>query len=377
MNNLVFNVEFLSDIILQASSNNEGNISNLDFIPGSNFLGMAARNYNKFEDAFNVFHTSSIRFGEANILKDEKCTYKMPLSYFHEKLDEKEVYNHHHIQNFSKFTQLKQMRNSYITKDKEVINLSYSYSQKSAYDSTTRRSKDSKMFGYESLSKGTRWQFTLKYDDNISKHDLDLVKSSLLGVKRLGKSKSSQYGQVKITLAGKLENIEKDNLKDELVLYANSRIALIDNEGNATYDLKYLCSGLVDENILYAKSQIRTSLFTPYNGARQTKDYERLVINKGSVIILKNITQSQINKIKDGVGAYLNEGFGEILINPVFLEDKDEFTIKKDLKESIKRIDLSEKIEKTFVNSTMQFLVNKHNSKINRLDLDKEVSKFI
>ena len=45
MSKIVFQVEFLSDIILQASSNTQGNIEQLDFIPGSNFLGMVAKDY--------------------------------------------------------------------------------------------------------------------------------------------------------------------------------------------------------------------------------------------------------------------------------------------------------------------------------------------
>jgi hypothetical protein len=39
MRELVFQVEFKSDIVLPASSNTEGKIDQLDFIAGSNFLG--------------------------------------------------------------------------------------------------------------------------------------------------------------------------------------------------------------------------------------------------------------------------------------------------------------------------------------------------
>jgi hypothetical protein len=54
MNKLTFKIEFLSDIVLQASSNTQGNIELLDFIPGSNFLGMVAKNYNNFENSFDI-----------------------------------------------------------------------------------------------------------------------------------------------------------------------------------------------------------------------------------------------------------------------------------------------------------------------------------
>lgn len=83
----LFEVEFLSDIVLLATSNTEGSSVDLDFIPGSNFLGMVAREYDKFEDSFAVFHSGKVRFGDATILQENRPTYKAPLSYFHQKLD--------------------------------------------------------------------------------------------------------------------------------------------------------------------------------------------------------------------------------------------------------------------------------------------------
>jgi len=374
MKELVFQVEFLSDIVLPASSNNEGNIEQLDFIPGSNFLGMVAANgvYEKFEESFKVFHSGDVKFGDATLLKDDKPTYKMPLSYFHEKLDDKELFNHHHIKDFSKFKQLKQKRSGYITVDKELVELEYNYSQKSAYDKEKRRSKDSSMYGYSAIPKGTKWQFSIKYD-KLSNNDLDFIKK-LEGTQRLGKSKSAQYGLVNITKPQEKEfeiNINKHN--GEVVLYTNSRLALIDEYGNPTYDLKYLFKGLEDTNIDYTKSQIKTSTFTPYNSARETKDYERVCINKGSVIVLKELSNISIPNF---VGAYQSEGFGEILINPSFLSNQDSFRLVVDSKDENK-LNQRKKLTQTFEDTTVQFLANRHNTSIDKLELANEVASFI
>ena len=59
----------------------------------------------------------------------------------------------------------------------------------------------------------------------------------------------------------------------------------------------------------------------------QTKTYERVVINAGSVIVLQNVSQSQIKNLEVGVGVYLSEGFGEVLLNPVFLEKEEKFSL--------------------------------------------------
>jgi len=221
MKEMIFQVEFLSDIVLPSTSNTEGNIQNLDFIAGSNFLGMVARNYDKFEDSFNIFHSGFVKFGDAHILKDGKQTFKMPLSYFHKKLEDKRIYNHHLLteKEFKEFGQLKQKRNGYITANNEVIDIDYNYAQKSAYDKDKRRSKDSSMFGYSSLKAGTTWQFCIKYDDNISQNDLELLKTSIIGTKRLGKSKSSQYGLINISQIGQKEEIS-DKSSNNLILYA-------------------------------------------------------------------------------------------------------------------------------------------------------------
>jgi len=379
MKKLTFEIEFLSDIVLQASSNTEGNIELLDFIPGSNFLGMVAKNYDKFENSFDIFHSGKVRFGDATILYNDQKTYKIPLAYFHKKLDNSIIYNHHFLsdQDFKDLGQLKQKRNGYITKDLKTIEIDYNYSQKSAYDKKHRRSKDSSMYGYSSIPKGTTWQFEIKYSD-ISQEDLELLKSSIIGQQRLGKSKSAQYGLINVQeTKNNQESIEDNNIQDIVILYANSRIALINTEGNPTYDLRYICNGLTDENILYEKSQLRISNFTPYNGARATKDYEKVCINKGSVIVLKDISQSQLKQIKDGVGAYLSEGFGEFLINPVFVLQKDGFNLLTKENNGSKSKEKRKKIEKTFSNKIIQFLVNKHNNDIENLEIIDEVTDFI
>ncbi len=371
MKELIYRVNFLSDIVFPASSNTEGNIEKLDFIPGSNFLGMVAKNYGDFENSFAIFHSGKVRFGDATVLKDEKETYKMPLSYFHEKLDKKLLYNHHKIDDFSQFNQLKQLRSGYITDDLEVVNIEYNYAQKSAYDKEKRRSKDSSMFGYSAIKSGTIWQFSIKVDAEVSAHDLELLKSSIVGKKRLGKSKSAEYGLVKIEFIKELDKFENIQNSNEIVLYAKSRLALIDECGNPTYDLKYFCSDLKDTNIDYSKTQIKTSTFTPYNTKRQTKDYERVCINKGSVIVLNNLKDEQIEEIKNGVGAYLSEGFGEVLINPEFLDKNGFEFIKEDSKDN------SPNKKKPINSELARFLRQREDDKKEKLNLLSEVEKFI
>ncbi len=374
MKELVFQVTFLSDIVLPASSNTEGRIDQHDFIAGSNFLGMVATQYAQFQNSFDVFHSGKVRFGDATILHDGNPTYKMPLSIFKEKTDENKIINQI-TTSLDELKQAQQLRNGYITKECKLVHPDYSYSQKSAYDKEKRTSKEGQMYGYKSLKKGTIWQFAVKIDD-ISAEDEKLIIDTLESSSRLGRSKSAEYGQVKISY---LADATIDNIANtsngEVALYCNSRLALVDESGNPTYDLKFICDGLDASNINYDKTQIRTSTFTPYNGVRQTKDYERVCINKGSVIVLKDLTPKQLEQIKNGVGAYLSEGFGEIIINPSFLMTPN-FTLKKEQKNENPK-DKRVKITQTFTDDTVQFLVNRHNANIEMLDIANEVAEFI
>jgi len=380
MESLLFEVEFLSDIVLPASSNTEGNIEQLEFIPGSNFLGMVAKEYPEFQKrgtSFDIFHSGAVRFGDATLLVDEQEYIKMPFSLFHPKLNEKAIYHHHFLTENK--GQLEQMRKGYILPDMsdglKVKYIDYNYAQKSAYDTTNRRSKTSSMYGYSAIASGTKWQFVVRYDESrIRSDDIALIKSTLESSKRLGKSKSSQYGAINITYIGTRKN-SSETLKvtGEVILYAKSRLALVDKEGNATYDLNYLVEGA---NVVYDKCQIRTSFFTPYNGAMRTKTYERMVIEKGSVIVLESITPEQLIALQEGVGVYLAEGFGELLMNPKFLMQTREINLFKKEKKNKKK-DQRKEIRKSFTNKTVQFLVNRHNKSIKNLALADKVQKFI
>ena len=165
MRELIFEITFKSPIILQANSNTQGKINSLDFIPGSAFLGMAASRYGDFNDPFKIFHSGAVKFCDAAPIKDGKEFFKIPLSYFHEKLDDGKIYNHHLLNDseFKKFTQLKQMRSGYINDENEQLNMNLDFSQKSAYDKNKRRSMDSQMYGYEAFRAGMKWRFSVKF----------------------------------------------------------------------------------------------------------------------------------------------------------------------------------------------------------------------
>ena len=378
-----FKVTFLSDIVLHGSSNSEGNIETLDYITGSSFLGMVAKNYDEFAktfDTFDIFHSGKVRFGEATPYFENKTTYKVPFCFFAPKLDsdKKEVKNNHFIDYDNQAEldkQYKQIRSGYITSNFDYINLNHTYSQKAAYDKENRKSKDSSMFGYKAIKKGATWKFTIKFDKDLDEKIEKQVVENILGEKYLGKSKTAQYGKILIEELKdfKEENLENLNPKEITYVYINSSLALFNANGMPTFEPTIENLGLTNASINWEKTQIRTKKYTSYNFKRQTNDYTRLVIEKGSVIALKNVSNEDINILKNGIGGYLNEGYGEVLINPSFLLKEGSFSLNKTEKKEVKLDIQKEKVDDVLIS----FLGNKKESKNKTYTLGEEVQEFI
>lgn len=366
-----YKCKFLSDVVLQASSNTQGNVMLADFIAGSNFLGMVASGYNEFKDkAFSVFHSGDVRFGDGHIIVDDKESYKVPLSYFNLKIGEG-LYNRMHLSDEEEQTlrderkQLKQIRSGFMNDDGKYWKPSYNYAQKSKHNKKYRRSEDEGMFGYSALKQDTEWLFKVVYRDDTL---IDDVEKYLLGRKRLGKSKSSQYGQVFIEPMQNREKLETFTPNDDYTyLYLNSRVALVDTFGNPALTPTLENLGLEQGKIDWGKTQIKSSSYHPYNYTRKTKEYTRVVLDKGSVIALTGVSTTDKEKLEQGVGVYLSEGFGEIIVNPIFLKIKEPSLEEVSFKVGIQKE--SSKVDEELVN----FLKTKEENEEDKFAVASEV----
>lgn len=374
-----YKLTFLSDIVLQGSSNTQGKVETLDYITGASILGIVAKNYDKFENKTDIFHSQKVRFGEATLFDNNKECYKAPLCFFAPKndFDKQEVKNNHFIKyeiqkEIDK--QYKQIRTGYINSKLDYLTLDFAYTQKAAYDKTNRRAKDSSMYGYNSIQKGTSWIFSLKIDESISSNDSELLNNSLLGTRYLGKSKTSSYGKVKIE---ELEDFQKENIENPIqtvtnFIYIKSSLALFDENGMSTFTPTKENLGLENATINWERTQIKTKTFTPYNSQRECFDFSRNIIQRGSVIALENLSEKDIQTLKNGIGAYLNEGYGEILINPSFLLKEEEFGLNKKLI-TYQEENSSSKVDDTLV----VFLTNKKEDSSKALNEVEKVEQYI
>ena len=337
---LKFKCTLLSDVILNQKAATEGPNQTLDFIPGSCFLGIVASGdqYDKFDKegkAWEVFHSGKVCFGDAHPSIDSVRGLRIPASMFYPKLSrvsDGEVYIHHAVPDLEsdkmKQKQLKQCRNGFyvFTKDeaKQVITET-NFALKSAYDNKTRRSKDEKLFGYESLQQGLELRFEVVTENDDLAND---IKESLVGKKRVGRSRTAQYGLVEIAFLDDKDNDLSTNEtthvngKKCVTVYADGRLIFLDDYGLPTFKPSASQLGLPENaEILWDMSQIRTFQYAPWNYKRQCFDTDRCGIEKGSVFVVDVSKCGILPELKSHyLGSYNNEGFGMVIYNPEFLK---------------------------------------------------------
>lgn len=332
MKTLQFKCKLLSDVILSQKAATEGSQDTLSFIPGNNFLGVVAKNYDKFsiKEQVEIFHSGKVRFGDAHPSTPNAKTRSLhvPASLFYPKLKSwgEESYIHHFYHRADDHRgkdglpqQLKQCREGFYDFNTERhkaidIDIIKSFALKSSYDRDLRRSKDSQMFGYEGLEKGSEYLFSVEVEnERLSEH----IEEALVGIQHIGRSRTAQYGLVEISKTSFEELASQpatfcidDNAY--ITVYADGRLIFLDKTGTPTFRPTAAMLGL-DGEIAWEKSQVRTFQYAPWNGKRQTREADRIGFEKGSVLVVKLSQGSLAHTLPSYIGNYQNEGFGKVI----------------------------------------------------------------
>lgn len=339
MDTIRFRCRLMSDVIINYRAATEGNQSTLDFIPGSAFLGIAARELYKSTSGenFTIFHSGKVRFGDAHPIYNTCRAVRVPASLYSPKglkITDKAFI--HHLLPYSglkengKPVQLKQAREGYISKNLNdessvfYFNTEKSFSIKSAFDRKKRRAQDARMYGYEAMSQGLEMGFELSFDNDLPPETRQKVIDALVGYRNIGRSSNAQYGLVEIMQENYQESFLSFNLQNALLVYAESRLVFRDAYGQLTLNPTLSDLGIKNPgaSINWSKSQVRTFQYAPYNSTRKQRDADRTGIEKGSVFYIENATVKDVDtaSTEKGIGLFVNEGFGRVLINPSFLK---------------------------------------------------------
>lgn len=326
MESRTYSINLIDDIVLNASLATEGNMDSLDYIPGSNLLGIVVHQLFAAGDrelAMQVIRDGAVHFGDATIEVDGKASYPMPYAYYMAKLKAKvgddPIYLHHLIDpdkpivdDEGKRIQIKQQRSGYLTADGQYLKqVKTNFALKSAHNRDQRRSKEGQMYGFRSIAAGQTFRCAV----SGSRAMLDKIDSLLIGHHYIGKSRTAQYGRVEIARVDKVDDIPYFKA-DYTLVYAASNLCFYD-QGQPTYQPSAEQLGVPGGTVIWSKSQIRTSTYSAWNSTRDTTSTERHVINRGSVFYVEGGKPSTSSAT---LGSYRSEGLGQVLYNPSFLQ---------------------------------------------------------
>jgi CRISPR-associated protein Csx10 len=336
MKKIKYQIRTLDPIIISSESGNQFMVPTKDYVPGINILGALAAKYiqqNNLGNYFNQqkpddanfldwFINGKVNFSNAyktdKIDGNEYVTYPLPFSIQHLKNDESKIFDllyeesSEQTKAFNGFGLLKDLK-LYKTK----INKSTDPHHERDY--TTGAPKQNVFFNYESIDANQTFEGTIYGDDNCIEEFYKQF-SDLLQL-RIGRSKTSEYGKIQLSLS-QPENQSEDNIvpnEDETIsLTFFSNVILYDKNGSTSCSMQTLEEYLKEKISGISKIKkafLRTEEIENYVSVWKLKKPSEVSFQAGSCLLLK-VKASDIETMKklqsDGIGERRNEGFGQI-----------------------------------------------------------------
>lgn len=333
-------------LVISQSNATEGSHSSLDYIPGATLLGaLASKHYANLKNkdlAYEIFHSGKVRFKNGYPLIQNQASSPMPMSIYKDKMDQEFPLNHLQKQ-FTGGIQGKQQRKGYIapkaqTETQLTLEPQKHLQMRTAIDANKGTAQESQLYGYQMLQANTQFVAQIDCDNDTTAQEIQTLLNDQKEI-FIGRSRSAQYGRVKIDIIESTTTFQKPILEIEgktcLVLWLASDMAVYDlTTGQPVLAPTLNDLGLESKGQFNsAKSYVRTRQYAPYNGKRRCYDIERQVLQQGSVLCYSldsELSDADFEKLQKGLGIYTEMGLGQIVLNSHFsLLEKDEIKLKK------------------------------------------------
>lgn len=343
-------MELEDEVVFSRRSATEGDHETLDYIPGSALLGWAAAHlYKKFsmDESYLLFHSGKVRFYNGlPLIPGGGRAWPIPLCWHENKAGlparEKGRLISNRIFNLmdpdskvrkteidpktKEVLQLRQLRGGYVSDSGQFFQPSRAYRMKTALDPDTATAAESQLFGYESLERGQKFVARISADDDVQPDLFQKLMEVFKGSIRIGRSRSAQYGRVKIEVSEKkMDNINRPKYKSkQLTLWLISDLALRDRFGSPTLFPDPSILGLPKGHLDPSKTFLRFRSYAPYNAFLKSREMERQVLVAGSVLTFMfdedHEEETYLSILSNGIGFYRECGLGEVSINPKLIE---------------------------------------------------------
>jgi CRISPR-associated protein Csx10 len=332
-----FLVTLLEDTVISHRAASTGGHAGLDYLPGATFLGaVAAALYDSLpaSEQFTIFHSGQVRFSDGLPLSAGKyVAYPMPLCLHHEKYKEEEkgcggVFNRQFREDAEQEkAQLEQYRGKFFSFNRQCFKPKTQLRMKTAVDFATGTAATGQLFGYSALPKGTNFCCKVEADEEaITAERFNEITKILEQGVRLGRSRSAEYGRVKVQAlpdkyTAKLD-LPDPKIKQGINIWLLSDAALQDENGQPILYPEAEHLGLPKSYELVAeKTFIRSRSYVPFNSHRKRRELERQVLQQGSVLCFSGDEAVDLNALQTGgIGLYRQYGLGRIWVNPDCLD---------------------------------------------------------
>lgn len=351
-----------------------------NYIPGSNIMGSFASKYikdndiNDFENLtdeyINLFLNGNVKYSNAYITEKDGYVqyYPAPLSYSKVK-NKSKVYHNKMFDVNETDIQLSNFGDKFVTLDennyvKEVDTIEHYHHQRAkdlSIGHVSTGDDGGTFYQFLSIEKGQYFMTSIngkgKYLDKLSKY---LKENEIL---RVGKSKTAEYGKLKITNIKISEDIEKRKKYNKFAVILTSALILLDEENvqiakDKETLIKTLKNLFKNENLKDVKSFIGYTEESGFNAIWNLPKEQVVSYSAGTTIVFESSESIEL-KEKYIIGERTNEGYGQLIVYS--LDEKNDSTLKlNEYKQNEKEIEYSKLNKETrkLLNKSIKKVIN-------------------
>lgn len=313
-----FNIYFetLSPVVITEKSGDSNMVATKDYIPGTTIHGLIAKLHIKQNNIDNLFYdlffSDKISFGNAYPCENEKKYFPTPFSIQKHKL--KECVYDLLFEDDSFNEQTKSTGNfSLITAPNSIesIEVKTTINFHNVIDDGVTLKKGG-VFNYSAIDKGQTFASSIIGEENALKQILNLISDD--STHFIGRSKTSQYGCVKITKSDIVDYekpLDTDERNENTMTLLSDAIVLNDNGMSEVSNT--VMSKILGVDIL--ESLLKKDTFENYVNVLKAKRPSVNIFKAGSCFKLEKLPEKFVDMEKFGLGERRNEGFGRVIFN--------------------------------------------------------------
>lgn len=358
-------IELLENVVTSGSAATASTPKSLPYIPGAMLLGAAATKASSRgldmsgELAFDAFFRGSTRFDDAlPVSHSGEMALPVPMSVHRRKgSDEGLKTPNGNIADYSTAERepgFEQLHSRYFFTDGTEHTVDRVSSLRTAIDPNTGHAAKGQLFGYEALKAG---QFFVSTVSGVDEKSVSLAVSLLEGEHFLGRSRSAEFGRVRITKCEPWQVETGDAGCGLRYIWFLADFWAYDENGMPT--IRPQAALFANKGrIAWNRSFIRTRRFAPYNSEWRKRAPERVLIQRGAVLTLKESNLS-LGLHRFGLGQELGNGLALVLDKPPLMALTNMNQPKVKLPQSL----TSRPAEETALSKWLELAAKRHGSK--------------